>query len=142
MYRFASVDTDDEDVVELLTELHDATFAVGEAPLPDFENGWWWVGTDGREAAAFCGLTQSSYHPSYSYLKRAGVLHRHRGNGLQKRMLTIRERKARLLGFSWSITDTTNNPASSNSLIAAGYRLWLPEEPWAFDNSLYWRKKL
>jgi GNAT superfamily N-acetyltransferase len=142
MYRFASVDTDDEDVVELLSELHDDTFAVGEAPLPKFEDGWWWIGTDGREAAAFCGFTQSSYHPTYAYLKRAGVLERHRGNGLQKRMITLRERRARSMGFSWAITDTTNNPASANSLISAGYRLWMPEVPWAFDNSLYWRKRL
>jgi GNAT superfamily N-acetyltransferase len=140
-YRFGLVDTDDEDVVELLRELHFLTFA-DTAPQPDYENGSWWIGHDGRQAVAFCGMVPSSYGPGYAYLKRAGVVPGHHGNGLQRRMIQLRERKARALGFHTSITDTTDNPASSNSLIARGYRLWLPPVPWSFANALYWRKKL
>jgi GNAT superfamily N-acetyltransferase len=143
MYRFGQVDTDDEDVVELLAELHTAAFDDdGLTPQADYEQGWWWVVTDGREAAGMCGLTQSSYYPKYGYLKRACVLRRHRGQGLQRRMLSLRERKARLLGFTHCITDTTENVPSANSLIGAGYRLFIPATPWAFPSTLYWRKEL
>lgn len=141
MYRFTEVDTDDEDVVELLTELHQTVF-LDTAPMPEFDYGHWWVGTDGREAAAFCGIVQSTYHPTYAYLKRAGVLFNHTGNRLQQRMIRLRERKARSLGFSYIISDTTDNIRSANNLMACGYRLFRPEEGWSFDNALYWRKKL
>lgn len=141
MYRFSQVDTDDDDIVELLKELHETCFD-GEAPLPKFDYGWWWVGTDGREPAAFCGFVQSSYHPTFIYLKRAAVMPLHRGQGLQKRMITIREKRARLLGFTHSVTDTARNPASSNSLISAGYRMFKPDVPWALPDSLYWKKTL
>jgi GNAT superfamily N-acetyltransferase len=139
MYRFQLVDTDDEDIVESLKALHDICFA-DSAPMPEFEHGWWWIGHNGRELAAFCGITESTYGPGIGYLKRAGVLHSHRGRGLQRRMLRLRERKARSLGFTTVITDTTDNIPSANNLIAAGYFLW--DGAWAFPHSLYWRKHL
>lgn len=141
MYSFRQVDSDDEEIVELLTELHLLTFGP-DCPISDFDYGTWWIGTDGREAMSFCGLTQSTYHPSYAYLKRVGVLPGHRGQGLQRRMITMREKRARLLGFTHCITDTTDNPASANSLIAAGYRMFEPEEGWSFPTALYWKKEL
>jgi hypothetical protein len=35
-----------------------------------------------------------------------------------------------------------DNIASANSLIKAGYTLYRPSQPWAFTNTLYWRKML
>src|SRR5580692_4559833 len=35
-------------------------------------------------------------------------------------------------------TDTTDNLASANNFIRAGYRLYRPQSPWAWPNSLYW----
>jgi hypothetical protein len=144
-YRFAQVDTDEDDVVELLTELHLHTFGgAEEAPLPLWENGHWWIGWEQRSAtpAAFCGITQSILGPGIGYHKRAGVVKGHYGNGLQRRMIRLRERKARSLGFTQIVTDTTNNWRSANNLIAEGYRLWAPVYPWAFEETLYWRKFL
>jgi hypothetical protein len=40
------------------------------------------------------------------------------------------------------ITDTYLNPASSNSLISCGFRLFEPSNPWGARGTLYWRKKL
>jgi hypothetical protein len=40
------------------------------------------------------------------------------------------------------VTDTTDDVASANSLIKAGYTLYTPAQPWALSNSLYWRKWL
>jgi phage terminase large subunit len=39
-------------------------------------------------------------------------------------------------------SDTTDNLASANNFIRAGYRLYLPQTPWAWPNSLYWRKSM
>jgi len=40
------------------------------------------------------------------------------------------------------VSDTTDNPASANNFIRAGYRLYRPEYPWAYSNTLYWRKMI
>lgn len=141
MYRFWPAETDDEEIVDVLKALHDLSFADA-APMPEFEHGWWWLVHNGRELAGFCGLTESTIGPGVGYLKRAAVLRDHRGNGLQRRMLTVRERKARSLGFTTIITDTTDNVPSANNLIAAGYRMFNPPVPWCFPHSLYWRKHL
>jgi GNAT superfamily N-acetyltransferase len=70
------------------------------------------------------------------------VLPEARGQGLQRRLIGARERHARALGMAWLVTDTYQNPASSNSLIAAGYRLYEPAQPWGARGTLYWRKRL
>jgi GNAT superfamily N-acetyltransferase len=141
-YRFAKVDTDDDEVVELLGELHELTFGNTAKP-PEWDYGWWWIGWHRRSAApaAFCGVVQSSLDEGAAYLKRAGVVPAHHGQGLQRRMIRIRERCARRLGFVRMITDTTDNHRSANNLIAEGYRLWAPL-PWAWEHSLYWTKAL
>jgi predicted acetyltransferase len=96
-----------------------------------------------REVAGFCGLTPTYDAPTdTAYLKRAGVLPWHRGAGLQKRFLRVRERKAKHLGFSSIVTDTTDNPASANSLIACGYRIYRPASPWGWNHTIYWKKDL
>jgi hypothetical protein len=41
------------------------------------------------------------------------------------------------LGF-----DTSGNIASANNFIRAGYRIYQPKYPWAFPNTLYWRKTI
>ena len=39
-------------------------------------------------------------------------------------------------------SDTTDNLASANNFIRAGYRLYQPQYPWAWPNTLYWRKSI
>jgi len=56
MYRIKRVDGEDEEYAELLKGLHDEIFE-GTAPQIDPERGWWWLASDGREIAGFCGLT-------------------------------------------------------------------------------------
>lgn len=109
---------------------------------PYFSPGWYWIGYDGDKPVAFCVASPSLRWTDTVYLARAGVIPDYRGMGLQKRMIAMRERLARRKGYVWSVTDTTNNPASSNSLISKGYRLFDPSKPWAYGYSLYWRKKL
>jgi superfamily I DNA/RNA helicase len=76
------------------------------------------------------------------YLCRAGVLPEFTGHALQLRLIKARLAQAKKLNWNWCITDTTNNPASANSLINAGFKLYTPGQPWSFKNALYWKYKV
>ena len=60
--------------------------------------------------------------------------------GLQLRLMRAVEARARLNGWCSVISDTTDNMHSANNFIRAGYRLFSPRNPWAWPNTLYWRK--
>jgi GNAT superfamily N-acetyltransferase len=139
--RLRSVDGFDDDIGETLKQLHDDCFG-DTAPQINPEEGFWWLAYDGREPVAFAGMEASNAVCCAGYLSRSGVRADYRGQGLQLRLIRAREGKARRLGWSLLRTDTTDNPASSNTLIKAGYRLFMPEVPWAFAHSLYWKKNL
>lgn len=117
--------------------------AVLPADAPhSMDAGAWWLALDDGLPIAFAGIVPSTRWGDCSYLCRAGVLPSHRGRGLQKRLIAIRERYAKGVGHRWLITDTTNNPASSNSLISCGFRLFHPSRPWGPTSALYWRKRI
>jgi len=63
-------------------------------------------------------------------------------NGLQLRLMRALESRARHNGWSCIVSDTTDNLASANNFIRAGYRLYQPQDPWAWPNTLYWRKSI
>lgn len=107
--------------------------------------GHWFIGYDtaaNDHMVAFACLKVTA-HEGYGYLARAGVYKSNRGEGLQVRMIRLRERLARKLGLKIMVCDThKHNVHSSNSLIRCGYRLYTPAEPWGLEDSLYWIKKL
>jgi ribosomal protein S18 acetylase RimI-like enzyme len=106
----------------------------------DVDRGHWWVAyTEEGKPVAFAGLIRSQQWSNAGYMCRAGVLEKYQGYGLQKRLIRARIKKARSLNWEWLITDTTDNPASSNSLISMGFKIYEPKVPWANKNSLYWR---
>lgn len=106
------------------------------------ENGTWWVGRQGDQNVCFCLIQPSSQWGDTAYLARAGVLEAWRGQGLQRRMIRVREAWARKHGYRWMISDTTDNVPSSNNLMRCGYKLIEPSAPWANEISLYWTKRL
>ena len=109
----------------------------------DTNYGYWWIVYDAHNLpCAFAGLVSSVRWLHTGYLCRAGVLSSHRGQGVQKRLIRARVRQARALGWKWLITDTHDNPASSNSLIACGFKLYEPSKPWGAIGTLYWRLNL
>jgi GNAT superfamily N-acetyltransferase len=112
-----------------------------DQPLDTNFGSWWIASQDGRDIG-FAGLVRSVSWIDCGYLCRAGVVPIHRGQGLQKKFIRVRIRQAKALGWKWLISDTTENPASANSLISCGFKMFEPSKPWAFKNSLYWRKKL
>ena len=108
----------------------------------DLYNGFWWGAFDGDNCVGFAGLVASKRWGDCGYLCRSGVVKSFRGKGIQKKLIRARERFARTLGWKWLITDTTDNPPSSNSLISCGFKLFNPTIPWGGKNTLYWRKHL
>jgi len=141
VYKIREVDGSDDETADTLRDLHKLTF-FGEAPIPDFEEGHWWIGWHGSEAISFASMVQSDRYPRAGYFKRVGVLSSHRGHGLQLRHMRALEMRAKRNGWRKIISDTTDNPHSGNNFIAAGYWLLQPENPWSFPHSIYWVKEL
>jgi GNAT superfamily N-acetyltransferase len=109
----------------------------------DTHLGFWWITYDSlNHPCAFAGLVHSVRWVDCGYLCRAGVLPSYRGQGLQKKLIRVRVRQAKALGWNWLVTDTYNNPASSNSLISCGFKLFEPSKPWGAKGTLYWRLNL
>ncbi|ULK99325.1 GNAT family N-acetyltransferase [Bradyrhizobium sp. I71] len=141
MYKIRNVDPSDDDVADTLSELHRWTF-FNSAAMPRFELGSWWLAYHGDDAVAFAGVVPSSHVRNGGYFSRVGVLQRHWGRGLQRRLMRVVEAKGRRVGWNSIVSDTTDNAVSANNFIQAGYRLFEPEAPWAWAHTLYWRKRL
>jgi hypothetical protein len=52
------------------------------------------------------------------------------------------ESRARQIGWDAVVSDTTDNLASADNFIHAGYRLYQPPCPCAWPNTLYRRKSI
>lgn len=123
-----------------IRELHARVFPNDVEP--DWPDAQWWTAERGSQAIAFAGIQQSKRWRDAGYLVRAGVVPSARGQGLQRRLIRVREGYARRMGWRWIVTATLHNPASANSLIASGFRLYEPAHPWLADGALYWRKRV
>jgi GNAT superfamily N-acetyltransferase len=140
-YRIVPVDTRQPEVVQLLTLLQKA--CLPHDKIYPITKGYWYVAyTQNGEAAGFAGVVPSSRWSDTMYLCRAGVIPTHQGQGLQKRLIRQRLKVAKRLGMNWVITDTNENPASANSLIAMGFKMFEPSKPWGFKTALYWRYRI
>ena len=135
------MDGQDDDIADVLVDLHRLTF-FGSAPIPEFEFGCWWLAFLRADPVAFAGLLPSTHANNAGYISRVGVLNKHRGQMLQLRLMRALESRARYNGWCSIVSDTTDNLASANNFIRAGYRLYQPQTPWAWPNTLYWRKAL
>lgn len=142
MYRIREVDASDDEHAETIAILHRETSSFPAIDQSDFDLGFWWIGYLGKEPVSFAGIIPSTHYRGGCYFKRVGVLPDHRGNGLQLRHMHTLEKRARASGYVLIVSDTTNNLQSSNNFIRAGYRLFDPGFPWAFEHSLYWKKEL
>lgn len=113
-----------------------------DTPYPTDRGHWWIAYAECGKPVAFAGLVRSMRWNDTGYLCRAGVLDGFNGHGLQKRLIRVRIVQAKKLNWNWLITDTTDNPASSNSLISAGFKMYTPANPWSFKNACYWKYKV
>ncbi len=135
------MDAGDDEIADTLADLHRLTF-FGSAPMPDFDWGHWWMAYRDGMPVAFAGIVPSTYVENAGYFCRVGVLNEHLGRSLQVRLMRAVEARARSIGWSCIVSDTTDNLPSANNFIRAGYRLYQPEYPWAWPKTLYWRKLL
>jgi len=108
----------------------------------DFSQGYWWLATQDGVDCGFAGLIYSPWWSDCGYLIRCGVLPDYRGQGLQKKFIRVRIRQAKALRLRWLITSTFDNPASANSLISCGFKMFNPSKPWMAKHTSYWRLKL
>jgi hypothetical protein len=141
MYRIREVDGQDDEAADILADLHRLTF-FDSAPIPKFDQGYWWLAFRETTPVGFAGVIPSTRAQNAGYFSRVGVLRRHCGHGLQLRMMRAMEFRARNNGRGYLVSDTTDNIASANNFIRAGYRLYEPQNPWAWPNTLYWRKPI
>jgi GNAT superfamily N-acetyltransferase len=141
MYRIREVDGHDEEIADTLADLHRLTF-FGGAPVPEFDHGYWWFVFREKTPVGFAGVVPSTREVNAGYFCRVGVLEKYRGNTLQLRLMRVLEARARHIGWGSIVSDTTDNIASANNFIRAGYRLYQPPYPWGWPHTLYWRKSL
>jgi hypothetical protein len=141
MYRIRAVDAHDDEIADSLADLHRLTFFDG-ASMPELEQGYWWLAFCNADPVAFAGIVASTHAHNAGYFCRVGILKRHFGRGPQLRLMRVLESRARRIGWDAVVSDTTNNLASANNFIRAGYRLYEPPCPWAWSNTLYWRKSI
>jgi GNAT superfamily N-acetyltransferase len=140
-YVIKAVDASKPEIKKVLKDLQKACLPL-DKPVDPSVKGIWWIAYYKGEPVAFAALNASYRWEKTGYLMRAGVLLEHQGRGLQRRLIKVRERKARQLGWEYMLSDTHYNPASANNLIKCGYRIYEPATTWAFKASCYWRKKL
>ena len=140
-YRIVTVDTRQPEVVQLLTLLQ-KTCLPADKIYPITQGYWHVIYSQNGEAVGFGGIVPSTRWSDTMYLCRAGVVPTHQGQGLQKRLIRQRLKVAKRLGMDWVITDTNENPASANSLIAMGFKMFDPSKPWGFKTALYWKYRI
>lgn len=112
---------------------------------PVLENSLWWVVWCGKEPVGYAGLRvcEGAQNKGLGFLSRAGVIGKHRGRGLQKRLIRAREAEARALGLTELVTYVAHwNCASINSLAACGYKHYRPATKWGGKEAVYLRKRL
>ena len=140
MIRIKRVDTSVASVAETLNQLQ-LEILPADA-LDDVSGGYWWIAYSDGNPVGFCGVKQSSRWFDTGYLCRAGLLPEHTGKGIQKRMIRVRAQLAKKVGWRWLISDTYENPASTNSLTACGFKMYTPSIKHGAHGTCYWRKKL
>jgi hypothetical protein len=141
MYRIREVDGQDDEIADSLVDLHRLTF-FDSARIPQFDHGHWWLAFHEETAIAFAGVVPSTHVVNAGYFCRVGVLRKHCGQRLQLRLMRALRTRARCNGWNAIVSDTTDNIFSANNFIRADYQLFQPQSPWAWPNTLYWRKAI
>jgi hypothetical protein len=90
MYRIREVDGHDEEIADILADLHRLTFFNG-ASIPEFDQGHWWLAFHATMPVGFAGIVASSRAYNTGYFCRVGVLKKHCGNALQLRLMRALE---------------------------------------------------
>ena len=119
---------------------------------PTFTGASWHIGWAGEGAACYCAWKPVDHDGvEVGFLYRGGVLPAHRGHGLQREMIRLREAEMLQQRIAASVTYTdADGAASMRSLIAEGYRPYAPTPTTTLSGLgrlgrvgfVHWRKKL
>jgi hypothetical protein len=145
MYRIVEVKgPDNADAIHLFNTMRPDLFK----PLRDYHirNGYWWFVFYGDDAIGFAGLISFEPFPDKGYMLRSLVMEQHRGHGLHRKLIRIREIKCRDLDFTQVVSECrADNTYSADNFARAGYRPCQPLRPWAQPDdgpTIYWVKDL
>lgn len=88
---------------------------------PDFFNSIWWVVLDKNKIVGYACL---AIKKGSGHMSRAGLLSPYYGQGVQARLLAVREAYARKAGCTTAKSEVVFwNTASLSNLIKSGYRI-------------------
>ena len=106
--------------------------------------GFWWIAEIGDgTVVGFAGMVPMTPFDGVGYCKRAYVLPRWRGRGLQRHFLRVRIEKARSLGWSKLVSECGgDNAPSAKNFLREGFRVAELEQPWGAPDSLYFEMRL
>jgi GNAT superfamily N-acetyltransferase len=111
----------------------------------DVSKSWVWIARVEGKPVAFGAMRacEAEANKGLVLFTRAGVLPVWRGKGIQKRLIRLRVRKAKSLGYETAVAYVMGmNCASSNALIGCGFRLYHPSDLYAGYRAVYLRKQL
>jgi GNAT superfamily N-acetyltransferase len=139
-FRIEEIDDPHNDL--RLLELQKKTLP-GDWPLVPEKGSTFWIAFAGRKPVAFASLSPLHAEKDCGHLSRCGVLKAFRGKGLQKQLIAARVKKAKEEGWTHVVSDTRAwNSPSINSLIASGFRSYIPKRPWMASGTCYWLRKV
>lgn len=118
-----------------------------EDPLETSASSLFWLIFMNDIPVGFASARGLMYSPDVAYFDRAGLKPIAQGQGLHKKLINIRLRYLRRIGYRCAITYCLDdNFPSANNLVSCGFKLYEPQERWADDASkkevLYFMKDL
>ena len=140
MYSINEVDGTDPDIAYLIHHFNSMVPGWPAIEPRHLQRGYWWL-VQSDDTVGFAGMVPFVPCMGVGYLKRAFVQPEHRGTGLQIRSMFVREAKAKKLGWTQLVSETTNVQSAGN-FIKAGYSPFEPEQKWGEEGSMYFEKTL
>lgn len=123
-----------------------------------FVGSHWFIGWDGKKPVCYAAwrphhvtadLNPLHLYEAQGFQYRAGVLPSHRGKGLQRDLIRLREKHMAKAGIKVAVTYTDpQSAASMRSLIACGYRPYVPTKEQNLSGEgraggfVHWRREL
>lgn len=125
---------------DLLTikKLHKKTLPSDEFPS-EYSNSW--IAYDKKKPIGFC--TISLVDKETLFLSRAGILSDYKGLGLHKRLINVRVRWAKKLGYKKLITYVhPHNIISLRNLLGSKFEVYIPQWEYVGKDFIYLIRKI
>ena len=132
--------------IEAIEAMDRVCFPFDAPYLFGWEKNVSWVACDERSKTPHDCIGYLAAHPLRNgvwFFSRVGVMPSHRGQGLQRRLMTTMERHGRREGWNAIVTYTVGgNGWSTRNILAAGYRTYEPRKSYVGWEVVHMRKWL